>query len=398
MVSNSVEIGNICDLQEGYVNPSQKVPGYFGGGIRWLRAVDLNDAEVFETSRTLSQEGYESAGKSALMFPANSIGISKSGTIGRLGILRKPMCGNRAVINIVPKQSNDLRYIFYSLRMARQSIIAMAVGSVQKNLYVPVLESLTIPWPEQHVRDTIVDIAGSIDDKIAVNTRVNDYLEQACQALFDEFDSDEANPFVTVSDVADVNPKRTIKKGEEALCVEMSDLSTSGSFPSGWRMKPYNGGMKFVNGDTVMARITPCLENGKTGYINFLDDNQTAFGSTEYIVLATKGVLPPEYFYYLARNREFVAYAVAHMNGSSGRQRVSGADIEHYEVRMPTAAQLERFRQVAEPAMKTILANSLESRKLAELRDALLPKLMSGEIDVSQVELPTQPNNHLYVQ
>lgn len=224
----------------------------------------------------------------------------------------------------------------------------------------------------------------------------NDYLEQACQALFDEFDSDEANPFVTVSDVADVNPKRTIKKGEEALCVEMSDLSTSGSFPSGWRMKPYNGGMKFVNGDTVMARITPCLENGKTGYINFLDDNQTAFGSTEYIVLATKGVLPPEYFYYLARNREFVAYAVAHMNGSSGRQRVSGADIEHYEVRMPTAAQLERFRQVAEPAMKTILANSLESRKLAELRDALLPRLMSGEIDVSQVELPMQPNNHLH--
>ena len=138
MISNSVEIGNICDLQEGYVNPSQKVPGYFGGGIRWLRAVDLNDAEVFETSRTLSQAGYESAGKSALMFPANSIGISKSGTIGRLGILRKPMCGNRAVINIVPKQSNDLRYIFYSLRMARQSIIAMAVGSVQKNLYVPV--------------------------------------------------------------------------------------------------------------------------------------------------------------------------------------------------------------------------------------------------------------------
>ena len=110
MISNSVEIGNICDLQEGYVNPSQKVPGYFGGGIRWLRAVDLNDAEVFETSRTLSQAGYESAGKSALMFPANSIGISKSGTIGRLGILRKPMCGNRAVINIVPKQSNDFLF------------------------------------------------------------------------------------------------------------------------------------------------------------------------------------------------------------------------------------------------------------------------------------------------
>ena len=246
-------------------------------------------------------------------------------------------------------------------------------------------QKIKIELPDIETQEKAIRLLDSIQAAIKLNQQINDYLEQICQALFDEFDSDEANPFVAVSDVADVNPRRTIKKGEEALCVEMSDLSTSGSFPSGWRMKPYSGGMKFVNGDTVMARITPCLENGKTGYINFLDDNQTAFGSTEYIVLATKGVLPPEYFYYLARNREFVAYAAAHMNGSSGRQRVSGADIERYEVRMPIAAQLERFRQVAEPAMKTILANSLESRKLAELRDALLPRLMSGEIDVSQI-------------
>lgn len=275
------------------------------------------------------------------------------------------------------------------------NISAYVTGSTQPKLSQKNLLSIELDLPSVDEQRAIMALLGSIDRKTALNQQTNDYLEQACQALFDEFDSDEANPFVAVSDVADVNPKRMIKKGEEALCVEMSDLSTSGSFPSGWRMKPYNGGMKFVNGDTVMARITPCLENGKTGYINFLDDNQTAFGSTEYIVLATKGDLPPEYFYFLARNREFVAYAVAHMNGSSGRQRVSGADIERYEVRMPNAEQLERFRRVAGSAMKMILANSLENRQLAELRDALLPRLMSGEIDVSQIKLPKQPNNHL---
>ena len=136
-----------------------------------------------------------------------------------------------------------------------------------------------------------------------------------------------------------------------------------------------------------MARITPCLENGKTGYVNFLEEGQTAFGSTEYIVISTKGELPPEYFYFLARNREFVAYAVAHMNGSSGRQRVAGSDIERYEIRKPNMAQLREFKQIVDPAMEAILANSLESMKLAELRDALLSRLMSGEIDVSQIAL-----------
>ncbi len=153
--------------------------------------------------------------------------------------------------------------------------------------------------------------------------------------------------------------------------------------------------MKFINGDTIMARITPCLENGKTGYINFLENGKVGFGSTEYIVMATKGNLPSEYFYFLARNREFVAYAVSQMNGSSGRQRVSRADIGQYEIRIPSKKQIECFKQLTKPAMELVLANSLESKKLAKLRDNLLPRLMSGEIDVSKIELPTPPNNHL---
>lgn len=254
--------------------------------------------------------------------------------------------------------------------------------------------NVELPVPPIENQKRVLAIKQAIDRRMASLAKLNDYLEQLCQTLFDRFDADENNSFVSVADIANVNPKRAIKKGEKALCVEMADLSTRGSFPSGWRTKAYNGGMKFKNGDTIMARITPCLENGKTGYVNFLDEGQIAFGSTEYIVMATKGELPSEYFYFLARNSEFVAYAVAHMNGSSGRQRVSGDDIEKYEVRMPSEEQLDEFTKVAIPAMQTILANSIENRRLAELRSALLPKLMSDEIDVSKIDL-TQLNNHL---
>lgn len=175
----------------------------------------------------------------------------------------------------------------------------------------------------------------------------------------------------------------------------MADLSTTGAFPTDWRTKAYNSGVKFVNGDTILARITPCLENGKAGYINFLEQDEVAFGSTEYIVLTSKGELPSEFFYFLARNEDFISYATAHMNGSSGRQRVSGADVGNYEVRMPSEKQVSEFKEIAGKAMRVISASSIESRKLAQSRDALLPKLMSGEIDVSEVDLTQPTNNHL---
>ena len=112
-----VKLDNIVTFQEGYVNPSQTNNDYFDGDIKWLRAVDLNDSEVWDTTRKISNLGFESAGKSAVLFKPNTIAISKSGTIGRLGILKDFMCGNRAVINIeVDEEKADLMFVFYSLR------------------------------------------------------------------------------------------------------------------------------------------------------------------------------------------------------------------------------------------------------------------------------------------
>lgn len=294
----------------------------------------------------------------------------------------------------VLKATNKCNLVYLRHLLNHRDISAYVTGSTQPKLSQANLLAMELPLPSISTQNAVAALLKSFDDKVEFNARLNGYLEQLCQKLFDCFASDERNSFVQVGDIADVNPKRTLKKGENALCVEMADLSTRGSFPTDWRVKAYNGGGKFKNGDTIMARITPCLENGKTGYVNFLDAGQIGFGSTEYIILSTKGILPSEYFYFLARNQEFVSYAIAHMNGSSGRQRVSGVDIEKYEIRMPSKEQIEEFKSVATVAMQTILTNSLESRKLASLRDTLLPKLMSGEIDVSKIDI-TQLNSHL---
>ena len=134
-----------CKFQEGYVNPPQSNAAFFDGDIKWLRSLDLNDGFVYETSRTLTKKGFESAGKSAYMFPANSLAISKSGSIGKLGILQDEMCGNRAVINIqVDENVANLRYVFYLLKYKYLEVVGKAVGSIQKNLYVSELETLEL--------------------------------------------------------------------------------------------------------------------------------------------------------------------------------------------------------------------------------------------------------------
>jgi len=167
----------------------------------------------------------------------------------------------------------------------------------------------------------------------------------------------------------------------------MSQLSISGAFPAGWEEKPFNGGMRFSNGDTILARITPCLENGKTAFIDFLDEGEVAFGSTEYIVLAAKEGVPPEFLYCLARYPAFVDYAVKNMNGSSGRQRVSADTIGQYQLPKLSKDDYIWFGKTVSPLFLKMRYNSFESLRLAALRDILLPKLMSGEIDVSGIHI-----------
>ena len=166
----------------------------------------------------------------------------------------------------------------------------------------------------------------------------------------------------------------------------MAQLPTSGSFPAGWDIKEYNGGMKFQNGDTLMARITPCLENGKVAYINFLEENEVAFGSTEYIVIASKGAIAPEVFYFLTRHNDFVDFAVKNMNGSSGRQRVSAETIGTYKLPVISPEDMVILETIAKEALNKIKYNSLENIRLSEIRDTLLPKLMSGQLKINEID------------
>lgn len=147
-----------------------------------------------------------------------------------------------------------------------------------------------------------------------------------------------------MDEIADFNPRESLPKGTIAKKIAMDKLQPFCRDVPSFEMEAFSGGTKFRNGDTIMARITPCLENGKTAMVDVLDDNEVGFGSTEYIVFRAKEGNDPDFVYYLVTSPEVREPAIKSMVGSSGRQRVQTDVVQGLKVRVP---DLEGQRAIA---------------------------------------------------
>ncbi|MBQ5678294.1 MAG: restriction endonuclease subunit S [Rikenellaceae bacterium] len=374
-------LGDICKRVCSGGTPKSTEPSYYDGDIPWLNTKEINFNRIYSTERCITQKGLDNS--SAKWIDANCVIVAMYGaTAAKVAINKIPLTTNQACCNLsIDEKIADYNYVYYWLCANYTELASLANGGAQQNLNAQQIKDFEISLPSLEEQRRIAGILGAIDDKIENNRRINTNLELQAQALFDKIFFDdkgvERNP---LSNYANINPTRTLRQGVVARYIEMANLPTKGSFPSDWSYKSYGGGCKFANGDTIMARITPCLENGKTAYIDFLEEQEVAFGSTEYIVISAKSGYCPALFYFLARNKEFVDYAVGHMNGSSGRQRVGGVDIANFPMPHISLEDSNKFAEIAMPIMDVISNNSLENRQLATLRDTLLPKLMNGEI------------------
>ena len=250
-------------------------------------------------------------------------------------------------------------------------------GSVREIFDWNELCMVELPVPDIEKQRKIVKAYKTITDRIDLKQKINDNLEATAQAYFDSLFFDESEPNCTLADIALVNPVRPLAKGVEARYFEMATLPTNGCIPTGDFIKPYNGGVRFINGDTLIARITPCLENGKAAYINILEDNEVAFGSTEYIVFASKGNMPSSFYYFLIRNAKFVTFALQFMNGSSGRQRVSGEELASFPLCRPSCENLEAFDKVASLVLEQMKDNTYEIQKLKQLQEVIAATISS---------------------
>lgn len=317
------------------------------------------------------------------------------------------------------------RFLFYALQseQVQRDLLARATGTTAQGIRQSELRLVPIPLPPLSEQRAIAHILGALDDKIELNRRMSETVEEMARALFkswfvdfdpvcakaegrdpglpkhiadlfpDSFEDSELGEIpkgwkvVALPDAIEVNPTRQLRKGEVAPYLDMANMPTKGHTPDLVVDRPYGSGMRFINGDTLVARITPSLENGKTAFVDFLADGQVGWGSTEYIVLRPKPPLPPEFAYCLARSTEFREFAIQSMTGSSGRQRVPAKSLAHYSMAKPTPEIAKQFGNVVKPLFARASECARESRILAALRDTLLPKLVSGEL---RVDNPTR--------
>ena len=174
-----------------------------------------------------------------------------------------------------------------------------------------------------------------------------------------------------IQNIADFNPREQLAKGALAKSVPMAMLKEFQRQITGYEIKAFNGGAKFRNGDTLLAKITPCLENGKTAFVDILDDGEVAFGSTEFIVLRAKNETNPEFLYYFAISPDFRKRAIECMEGTSGRQRVNENTLKTLELPIPEPQTQQSIAAVLSALDKKIALNKQINARLEQMAKTL---------------------------
>ena len=330
---------------------------------------------------------------------------------------------NQHVAIVRPNPSKlDPEYLRYYLASPERQATLLrwaSSGGTRNALTKKMIESFVVQAPaglsEQR---SIARALGILDDKIELNRRMSETLDEMARALFrswfvdfdpvhakaqgqptglpdridalfpDSFEPSELGDIPTgwqageLGDVIDVNPPRRINRGDIATHVKMAAVPTSGPQITTLSRRPYTSGSRFARSDTLFARISPSVENGKVALVDFLGDDETGWGSTELIVLRPKPPWPPEIAYVLVREPGLRDHAIVNMTGTSGRQRVPAEAIASYILAVPPSDVAIAFGDLVQPWFERASCLGRQSCALDALRDTLLPKLLSGELRV----------------
>ena len=378
------KLGEIVHIIGGGT-PKTSEPKYWNGSIPWLSVVDFNNGNkyVYDAEKYITQEGLENS--STRLLKKGDIIISARGTVGAMAMIGREMAFNQSCYGIRNSELVDNHYLFYLLKNSINELKQNSHGGVFDTITRETFNMIEISLPPLPEQIRIASILSSLDDKIDLLHRENKTLEAMAETLFRQWFIEEAKDDWkegTIADLIEFNPTRKLCKGEVVPFLEMSNLSTSTYAPTYWHNRAFTSGSKFENGDALLARITPCLENGKTAYVDFLDNGEIGWGSTEFIVMRSKLGLHPFFSYIVAKYHDFREYAESCMSGSSGRQRVDIDNLKNYSIQIPDKKNVDKFNKAIMQIIQKMQINNKQIQTLIQQRDGLLPKLMSGEVKI----------------
>ena len=387
MEYNKIDIQHICSNICSGGTPKSTITEYYGGNIPWLNTKEINFNRISETEKTITDEGLNNS--SAKWIPAKSVIVAMYGaTAGKTAITQIPLTTNQACCNLtIDSAKADYRFVYYALYNDYTYLASLANGGAQQNLNAQQIKDFEIPFPSLKEQKYIANILSSLDDKIELNRRTNDNLEQQAQALFNYYfiDTPELLGEFSVGSLADaanyVNGLAMQKyrpiNGEKGLPVlkikELGQgrIDSSSDFCSNEidsYYKVYDGDVIFSWSGTLMVKIW-C--GGKCGL------NQHLF--------KVSSKTTPKWFYYFWTKHHLDNFIRIAKDKAVTMGHIKRGELEKAEVLFPNNSVMKKLDTLMAPFLDQIIEKECEIRKLALLRDTLLPKLMSGELIINDI-------------
>ena len=401
------ELGALIKLSSGGT-PDKKNDSYWGGQIPWISAKSMYDDYLYSSDLTITDEGLENGSRLA---PVNSILLLTrgSGLFNRIPVclVKKEMAFNQDVKCLESKDQNVVSnlFLFYWLMGHKHEISAIleTTGIGAGKIDTERFKKIKINLPPIDTQKALVEFTESLMLKIEVNRRINDNLEQQAQALFKswfvDFEPFKDGEFVE-SEMGMIPKGWTVRELDEIIEISKQSINpnkipeimfTHYSIPAYDREKQPDTQLgkeilsnKFVVRDnmTLFSKLNPRIK--RIWYVGDILENSIC--STEFVPFLAKDSALSVFVFSLVSSQGFYDYILSMVNGATGsHQRFHPEETLSYKIAYNQEIALE-YNAIAEPMITQILKNQQESRRLAQLRDTLLPRLMSGDLKVNEVD------------
>lgn len=409
-----INIAGICINICSGGTPKSTYSEYYGGNIPWLNTKEVNFNRIYETEKMITLEGLENS--SAKWIEKNSIIVAMYGaTAGKCAISKIPLTTNQACCNLkIDPQKADYRFVFYALFNDYQRLSSLANGGAQQNLNTQRIKEFDIPYPAIEKQIEIADILSSLDDKIELNNRINDNLEQQTVLLFYSWFSSfsQSQSLQHTNSEFGVIPSNFSVMKVGNLPMFVTDYVANGSFASlkenvtlyqepnyayfvrNTDLKSDSFGVyvdqhsyEFLSKSTLYGGEIIISNVGDVGSVFLCPKLDRPMTLGNNIIMLRPDDDSLRYYLYIWFKYFQGRTLIQGIKGGSAQPKFNKKDFKNTSILLPPAELLFRFHETVAPMFVKINENQSENKRLSDLRDTLLPRLMSGEIDVSSVKI-----------
>lgn len=414
-----IRLENIAEWGSGGT-PSRKRKEYYNGNIPWIKTGELNNGYIFNSEEKITELGLKNS--SAKLYPINTVIIAMYGaTIGKVGILSIEATTNQACACAIVYKNILFKYVFHYLIYQKEAFINKSKGGAQPNLSQEIIKKHEIPLPPIKEQQRIVNIIESLFVKLdrakeLIENTLAQFEQNKMAILHKAFIGEltakwrkENNIDLSswengiLMDFCKINPKKiNTKEFDDDMIVSFipmpcvsdiwgkivkKELRKLGEVKKGYT--------NFFEGDVLFAKITPCMENGKSAIVDKLE-NDIGFGSTEFYVLrCDENKLNNKYLHYFVRQKTFRDEAKGEMTGAVGQQRVPKTFLENYKMKVPTIKEQQEIVNILDKLLaKYNKIKNLEQQleKIELLKKAILAKAFRGELGTNNPDEESAEN------